>query len=277
MMLRKDGKETVSRADSSKAQSDVQLSISTIASAIANASLNSDPAQLAAMIIELSQKSHFKIKQTAMDNQNASVLPDQSCMTATAQASIVGNSMSDMEKYLKKVELSASESEVYSSESCVDILGLNDGRDVSHRKAEAHFENHPETDCDSLDAITPSSRFLYAPCDGTEGNSLNLTTFKSDGKEDVISQPKDFTSASKKLIPLNCNLTHCNTAEAPLQSKVFAESKPGSVRAEKAIDYAADGSKNESTVKLREVSPQVCGTPALGTWSSVNGNDQILH
>lgn len=262
--LRRDTKETaVSRTDLSKAPSDVQLSISTIASAIANASLNSDPAQLAAMIIELSQKSHFMVKRTTLDNQNESVLPDQSHMTVAAQGSTVYSSMSDMEKYLKKVEHSASDSEVYSSESCVDILGLTDGRDVSHRVAEAHFENHQETDTDNFDDKT---KFLSTSCNGTEGDGHNLTAFQPDGKEEVISRPKDLTSALEKLSPLNCNLP--NPTEAALKSILLGESK---------AERSADRSKTDAAVKLSEVSSQACGTAALGTWSSVKGNDQILH
>lgn len=40
--------------------SKLMLSISTIASAIADASISTDPSQLAAMIVELSKKSKFK-------------------------------------------------------------------------------------------------------------------------------------------------------------------------------------------------------------------------
>ncbi|XP_042565135.1 centrosomal protein of 192 kDa isoform X2 [Clupea harengus] len=171
----------------------VQLSISTIASAIANASVSSDPAQLAAMIIELSQKSHFK-----------------SSMTAAQQTPIAGNmSVSDMEKYLQRVELSASDSEVDASQSCVDILGLTAGRDVSHQIAEPPVENE----------------------------LLDTGIQSDDERKGAIAQPKAgscLPTALKMLSSMNCNLQ--NTGEPPpLKSEVLAECKPGSAAKSKVL------------------------------------------
>ena len=171
----------------------VQLSISTIASAIANASMSSDPAQLAAMIIELSQKSHFK----------------SSMMTAAQQTPIAGNmSVSDMEKYLQRVERSASDSEVDASQSCVDILGLTAGRDVSHQIAEPPVENE----------------------------LLDTGIQSDDERKGAIAQPKAgscLPTALKMLSSMNCNLQ--NTGEPPLKSEVLAECKPGSAAKSKVL------------------------------------------
>ncbi|XP_041963410.1 centrosomal protein of 192 kDa isoform X1 [Alosa sapidissima] len=271
---------TVLGKDLPKTPTDVQLSISTIASAIANASLNSDPAQLAAMIIELSQKSHFKVKQTTNDDQDASILPHPSSRTAAAQANIVGNiSTFDMEKYLKRVELSASDSDVYSSQSCVDLLGLTDGQDVSHRIVEPPFENNLEagtrnsTEAEHLfneRTRSCSSRILSTSSDGTEESPYNLTTFQSNGRKVVTSQPKNLPTALKMSSSLNCNLP--NTREAPLKSKLLAECKPGSGKSEVAKDPATDRSKNDATVKLQEVCSHVCSAPASDTQDSVEAD-----
>ncbi|XP_062395641.1 centrosomal protein of 192 kDa isoform X2 [Sardina pilchardus] len=279
VMLGKDcnSKETtVLRTDLPESPNDVQLSISTIASAIANASVSSDPAQLAAMIIELSQKSHFKVKQTTKDDQDASILPDPSSRTAAAKTNIVGNiSAFDMEKYLKRVELSASDGDVYSSPSCVDFLGLTNGRDISHGIVEPPFENDLEAATrNSTEAENPfnertrtfSSRILSISSDGTEESLYNLTTSQSDGRNVVISQPKELPTALKMSSSLNCDLP--NTGGSTVKSKLLAECKPGSAKSEVATDPATDRSKNDATVKLREVSSHVCSTPALDSRGS---------
>ncbi|KAK3551397.1 hypothetical protein QTP70_016635 [Hemibagrus guttatus] len=109
----------------SKSSGSLTLSISTIASAIADASISSDPAQLAAMIMELSKNRHSKSKMGELlltpDNEK---LPDQDDLQKSL--SMGDLSALDMEKYLKKAEVSSSDSDASSSQSCLDILSLAD-------------------------------------------------------------------------------------------------------------------------------------------------------
>uniref|UniRef100_A0A7M4EJL6 Centrosomal protein 192 n=1 Tax=Crocodylus porosus TaxID=8502 RepID=A0A7M4EJL6_CROPO len=76
---------------------DSVLSISTIASAIANASISADPSQLAAMIMALSNKNLKKSFHPEADK-------DTNLSTHQLLSSNVENSAFDMEKYLKKTE-----------------------------------------------------------------------------------------------------------------------------------------------------------------------------
>lgn len=101
--------------------SDSVLSISTIASAIANASSSAEPSQLAAMIMELSNK-----------NKTTRVLPrvvKEAELSANEVLSInEENSAFDMEKYLKKTDENRCESEyesVVKHEASVQKLTSN--------------------------------------------------------------------------------------------------------------------------------------------------------
>ncbi|XP_032731711.1 centrosomal protein of 192 kDa isoform X4 [Lontra canadensis] len=87
--------------------SDSVLRISTIASAIADASVSTDPAQLAAMIKALSNKTREKTFQEDNKQKDCSMLP-HFLPNDTEKSN--GSSMFDMEKYLKKTELSRYES-----------------------------------------------------------------------------------------------------------------------------------------------------------------------
>ncbi|NXK53938.1 CE192 protein, partial [Chauna torquata] len=84
--------------------SDSVLSISTIASAIADASCSADPSQLAAMMMTLSNK-----------NKKMCFLPgifkEMECSASQALSSNVENSAFDMEKYLRKTDEIGHESE----------------------------------------------------------------------------------------------------------------------------------------------------------------------
>ncbi|XP_068788214.1 centrosomal protein of 192 kDa isoform X2 [Struthio camelus] len=100
----KDGIHKGKLEDSSSDHSDSVLSISTIASAIANASASTDPSQLAAMMMALSNKS-----------KNKCFLPgiakDIELSANRVSSSNVDNSAFDMEKYLKKTDGTGHENE----------------------------------------------------------------------------------------------------------------------------------------------------------------------
>nr|XP_020462386.1 LOW QUALITY PROTEIN: centrosomal protein of 192 kDa [Monopterus albus] len=92
------------------------LSISTIASAIADASISTDPSQLAVMIMELSKRSRASNRPASSGSVGPIVSkkmrsePDQSALLDTLQRSTCVGELStfDMEKYLKKTDVSDS-------------------------------------------------------------------------------------------------------------------------------------------------------------------------
>ncbi|KAK2844108.1 hypothetical protein Q5P01_010767 [Channa striata] len=104
--------------------SPLMLSISTIASAIADASISTDPTQLAAMIMELSKRSRARNKPLSTGPvvpsvsstehpraaEDINMKADQSAILDTQQRSICVGELSnfDIEKYLKKMDVSDS-------------------------------------------------------------------------------------------------------------------------------------------------------------------------
>ncbi|XP_054443294.1 centrosomal protein of 192 kDa [Pteronotus mesoamericanus] len=102
---------------------DSVLRISTIASAIANASVSTDPSQLAAMIKALSNKTREKTFQEDDKQKESSIL---SHFLSNDSDKSNGSSAFDMEKYLKKTEVSRCESglENFSRAGVSDIWDL---------------------------------------------------------------------------------------------------------------------------------------------------------
>nr|XP_055179516.1 centrosomal protein of 192 kDa isoform X7 [Nyctereutes procyonoides] len=103
---------------------DSVLRISTIASAIADASVSTDPSQLAAMIKALSNKTREKTFKKDNKQKDYSTL-SHFLPSDTEKSS--GSSMFDMEKYLKKTEVSRYEGglENFSRASTSDIWDLS--------------------------------------------------------------------------------------------------------------------------------------------------------
>ncbi|KAM6967635.1 centrosomal protein of 192 kDa [Aplochiton taeniatus] len=125
--------------------SNLMLSISTIASAIADASLSSDPSQLAAMIMELSKRSRARPRHADLPpmEESAHNIEQSSALLDTLQRSLCAGELSafDMEKYLRRADMSgSSESSGNASvtqNTTFDLLGWADGLTSSHRKSQA--------------------------------------------------------------------------------------------------------------------------------------------
>ncbi|KAL3981235.1 OTU domain-containing protein 7 [Sarotherodon galilaeus] len=135
--------------------SPLMLSISTIASAIADASISNDPSQLAAMIMELSKKSRARnraesakvgpaVSSTEEPTSALHILPepDHSGILDTLQRSTCVGEMTgfDMEKYLKKVDVSGS-SDSLGAHTTLDLSSWTNNLSSSQRKPQA---GHPE-------------------------------------------------------------------------------------------------------------------------------------
>ncbi|XP_037836225.1 centrosomal protein of 192 kDa isoform X2 [Kryptolebias marmoratus] len=142
------GNQSSLSPDSNSSQ--LMLSISTIASAIANASISTDPSQLAAMIVDLSKKSRAKKwPEFAGSNTEETTAAkhilhqlDQSALTETLQRSICAGDISafDIERYLKKSNLSGT-SDSSEGHMTFDLSGWADSLSSSQRNFQAE---HPE-------------------------------------------------------------------------------------------------------------------------------------
>uniref|UniRef100_A0A9J7ZD47 Centrosomal protein 192 n=1 Tax=Cyprinus carpio carpio TaxID=630221 RepID=A0A9J7ZD47_CYPCA len=132
-------KESSGHSESPNSSSNLLLSISTIASAIADASISSDPAQLAAMIMELSKRSRSKSRQqvteeSIMSSVSVAASNQNGLLEDLQKTTSVGDlSTPDMEKYLKRAEVSGSDSDGSTSQSCLDILTLADSLASSNK------------------------------------------------------------------------------------------------------------------------------------------------
>ncbi|XP_058246905.1 centrosomal protein of 192 kDa isoform X1 [Hemibagrus wyckioides] len=179
----------------SKSSGSLSLSISTIASAIADASISSDPAQLAAMIMELSKNRHSKRKRMGEllltpDNEKLSEQDDLQKSVSLGDLSAL-----DMEKYLKKAEVSSSDSDASSSQSCLDILSLADSLANSCRPTQK--QTPPLQNSNSLHAGEHSdSKDVVKKSQVLPNNTSQQTTEvvyevkRSEAKKSSIPRPK---------------------------------------------------------------------------------------
>ncbi|XP_041845085.1 centrosomal protein of 192 kDa isoform X2 [Melanotaenia boesemani] len=143
--------------------SQLMLSISTIASAIANASISTDPSQLAAMIMDLSKKSRMRNRpESAGRNaeepaaaQHIQIEPDYSAILDTLQRSICAGEMSafDIEKYLKKADVSGT-SDSSEAHTTFDLSGWVDGLGCSQRNPQAGYPVNQENENQQLSSST---------------------------------------------------------------------------------------------------------------------------
>ncbi|TWW79708.1 Centrosomal protein of 192 kDa [Takifugu flavidus] len=132
--------------------SQLMLSISTIASAIADASISTDPSELAAMIMELSKRGRKRSQplQEGLKSKGPAVHgPHQSALLDTLQSSqFVGEqSIFDMDKYLKKTDVSAT-TEVSFAHTTFDLTAWAENLSTSQREhsgmASGKRETQPE-------------------------------------------------------------------------------------------------------------------------------------
>ncbi|XP_062847530.1 centrosomal protein of 192 kDa [Trichomycterus rosablanca] len=224
-------------ASSSSSSGSLALSISTIASAIADASVSSDPAQLAAMIVELSKRSRAE----------RTVLQD----TLQKTASPGDASALDMEKYLKLAEVSGSDSDASSSRSCLDVLSLAD----SHR---------------SSSTPNDASHAGGAPSNNTSRRSADAATVV---KKSGIPRPRSSSIPTAAAHPArrSAGSSQSSLEPKPLQAKSGPERSTGDQH--RAITPSPGRrSSSESGVKMGTARPLVSGT-AL----SIKSNDSVSN
>ncbi|XP_018618495.2 centrosomal protein of 192 kDa isoform X1 [Scleropages formosus] len=215
--------------------SNLVLSISTIASAIANASVSADPAQLATMIMELSKRSKSSAQQAGVTStmtarQTGSSQADQSAfLELQKNTSPKELSAFDIEKYLRKVELSGSDSEHSFSPYSFDHLC---GPDASQKRS-------TPLQCGELPSEVSSQ---------AKENCLNSSSTPVCKPSRTVAQshslPTDRRDACKSGIP------------RPRASCISSSAKMG--RASGTVKPC--GANMSSAVRLNTVLPQVSGS-----------------
>ncbi|KAJ8291078.1 hypothetical protein GJAV_G00021130 [Gymnothorax javanicus] len=167
---------------SPSSSNDLLLSISTIATAIADASVSSDPAQLAAMIMELSKKSR--------DRTRPPVGASPALLLEALQKSTTAGELSalDMEKYLRKAEASGSDSDCSFSPQSFDILSWAECLGASRRSL-AHSDTAPPAGLEDAEVSRrerKSSKVSPCPSACPSGGAGK----KSDIRRSAIPRPK---------------------------------------------------------------------------------------
>ncbi|KAB5586795.1 hypothetical protein PHYPO_G00005640 [Pangasianodon hypophthalmus] len=275
-VLSLDNKENSSQSSESNSSGGLTLSISTIASAIADASISSDPAQLAAMIMELSKKRHSKSRKTdeLIQTPVPEKLPEQDELQKTL--SLGDLSALDMEKYLKKAEVSSSDSDASSSQSCLDILSLADSLANSGRPSQRQtpplpnsISLHAGEHSTSKDVVKKSQ---VLPNNASKQSTEVVSEVKrSDAKRSSIPRPKTSCIPTATAHPARRSagagqsLTSSTLKPKPVQGK--------SERSKSACHIptpAGNRSCSESRVKMSTARPQ-----DSGTCHSLKSNDSI--
>lgn len=145
--------------------SNLMLSISTIASAIADASISTDPSQLAAMIMELSKRRKPKAPSEARPmGTNTAPQPKSDTYPVEEQSIMMEKSAFDMDKYLKKTELSGG-SEASLGQTTFNLTGWADELNTLNT---AQKDN---TSCQIKQAI--SDNMVEKPCASSNSNCGN--------------------------------------------------------------------------------------------------------
>ncbi|XP_066546802.1 centrosomal protein of 192 kDa isoform X2 [Amia ocellicauda] len=169
--------------DSPSNNSDFMLSISTIASAIADASVSSDPAQLAAMIMELSKKNRCK-KSSASVQKPIPLDPDQTSLLEALQKSTSAGELSllDIEKYLKKTEAAASDSE---AETYSMSPYSFDSVDWADRSGAPQRHSDPSPPADHRTSVRQEERVSRKDSPAEPGSSAEVTKMSPDAPQNT--------------------------------------------------------------------------------------------
>ncbi|XP_060778074.1 centrosomal protein of 192 kDa isoform X3 [Neoarius graeffei] len=254
-----------SQSSESNSSGSLTLSVSTIASAIADASISSDPAQLAAMIMELSKKRHSKSRRTGELIQTPD--PEKLLEQKDLQKALSLGDLSalDMEKYLKKAEVSSSDSDASTSQSCLDVLSLADSLANSCKPTQRqtpplpNISHHAKEHSTSKDVVK-KSRVL--PINSSKQSTEVMSEVnKSDAKRSSIPRPKTSCIPTATAHPARRSagagqsLTSSALKPKPVQSKSERRKSDCHIPTP-----AGNRSCSESRVKMNTARPQVSGT-----------------
>ncbi|KAI2655530.1 Centrosomal protein of 192 kDa [Labeo rohita] len=267
----------------SNSSSNPMLSISTIASAIADASISSDPAQLAAMIMELSKRSRSKSRQqvaeeSVMSPETVAASNKNGLLEELQKTVSVGDlSTPDMEKYLKRAEVSSSDSDGSTSQSCLDILTLADSLASSSKLTLENGTIHKNEERSVMEdqAVGKKCQVLAGSTSKqTEGTYVVSPNPKSDVKRSAIPRPKSSSLPTATAHPAKRSL---GSGQSSSSSTSF-KSKPVDFKSgieKNKNDYRAAPSTiksvPESKFKIGTARPQVASTSTTGNRRSLKG------
>ncbi|XP_052000197.1 centrosomal protein of 192 kDa-like isoform X2 [Xyrauchen texanus] len=275
-------------SESHNSSINLMLSISTIASAIADASISSDPTQLAAMIMELSKRSRSKSCQQVADEAGPSSL------AASSQNSLLGDlqkstllgdlSTPDMEKYLMKAEVLSSDSDGSTSQSCLDILNLADNFANSNKQTPQQLpplengtsQHNEECSVVKEKPVNKKCQVLQGyESKQTEDTYVVLATPRSEVKRNAVLQPKtsSLPTATAHLAKRSLGSGQSSSLSSSFKSKPanFKSGFKTSKNEHRAIPSKGK-SVPESRIKIGTGGPQLASPTATGNLRSLKGD-----
>ncbi|XP_029777150.1 centrosomal protein of 192 kDa isoform X4 [Suricata suricatta] len=184
------------------------LRISTIASAIADASVSTDPSQLAAMIKTLSNKTREKTLQEDAKQKDYSIV---SQFVPNDLEKSNASSMFDMEKYLKKTEVSRCERGLENFSGA----GVSDIWDLSLPKEQTTQDIHT-VDLDAANIREPEKN-IACTFYGENGERKNQESLRANSPNSILTNRKENESAvvDVKTYPIDNkspDIGNCKTA-----------------------------------------------------------------
>lgn len=214
------------------------------------------------MIMELSKKRHSKSRRTGehVQTPDSEKLPGQDDLQKTLSFSDL--SALDMEKYLKKAEVSSSDSDVSSTQSCLDILSLADSLANSCGAIQRPLPNSIsllEEHSTSKDTVKNS----HVLPNNTSKQSMEVVSEvkRSDAKRSSLPRPKTRYIPTAKAHPARRSegagqsLTSSTLKPKPVQGKLERSKTDSHIPAS-----TGNRSCPESRVKMTAPRPQASGT-----------------
>ncbi|XP_016143024.1 centrosomal protein of 192 kDa-like [Sinocyclocheilus grahami] len=275
-------KESSGHSESPNPSSSLLLSISTIASAIADASISSDPAQLAAMIMELSKRSRSKSRQqvaeeSIMSPDSVAAINQNGLLEDLQKTTSVGDlSTPDMEKYLKRAEVSSSDSDGSTSQSCLDILTLADSLASSNKLTQqqlAPLENGSIHNNEEQAVGKTFQKLAGNASKQTEGTYVVSPNPRSDVKRSAIPRPKSSSLPTTTVYPAKRSLGSGQSSSSTSFKSKTVDFKSGIEKNKN--DYRAAPSTNksvpESKIKIGTARSPVASTSTTGNRRSLKG------
>ncbi|XP_057689768.1 centrosomal protein of 192 kDa isoform X3 [Corythoichthys intestinalis] len=234
--------------------SDLMLSISAIASAMADASISTDPSQLAAMIMELSKKSRAKngIEPSEPAGPKANPNEDQNGRSDSlhSTACVEDQSALNIEKYLKEIYMSG----------CCDTSVVQNTFDLSGwaDNIKQSRSNHTEQNDEQSSTKRTDNEMGPEKVAVTSGEPSLKTTSSTISKETALSSDKTVRKKIAVPCPHSCSLKDSSSKISimhgvPLEKIAACDSIV--YQTGKTSIFSARPS-SESEPKLEELNPQ---------------------
>lgn len=242
------------------------------------------------MIMELSKRSRSKSRQqvaeeSIMSPDSVAASNHNGLLEDLQKTTSVGDlSTPDMEKYLKRAEVSSSDSDGSTSQSCLDILTLADSLASSNKLTKqqwAPLENgsihkNEERSVMEEQAVGKKCQNLAGNASKqTEGTYVVSPNPRSDVKRSAIPRPK---SSSLPTATATAHPAKRSLGSGQSSSSTSFKSKPVDFKSgieKNKNDYRAAPSNNksvpESKIKIGTARPQVASTSTTGNRRSLKG------